>query len=80
MKNAAVIRGPMRGNRGKGYCYLAGTVNLNNNTSTLPGSLRSQNQSDAKRLIRLTVSPDQFPTVTVEIDFTGTGNSLPDRP
>ncbi len=75
VKNAAVIRGPMLGNRDSGYCYLAGTVNLNNNTTTLPGSLRNQNQSNAKRMIRVTVSPDEFPTVTVEIDFTGTGNS-----
>ncbi len=75
VKNAAVIRGPMRGNRGKGYCYLKGTVNLSNNTTTLSGSLRSQDQSNAKRTIRVTVSPDQFPTVTVEIDFTGAGNS-----
>ncbi len=70
--NSVVIRGPQAANdpsRRNGYCYLAGTLNSSATRTTLPGSLRASSLDSARRDVRITVSEDQFPTVTVEIDF-----------
>jgi Bacterial lectin len=65
--NAVGLRGP--GDGKTGYCYLAGTIPATGEASTLPGSLRGTSVNNAKRKVRVTVSPDKTPTVTVEIDF-----------
>ncbi|MFD0635575.1 hypothetical protein ACFQ9X_32530 [Catenulispora yoronensis] len=72
--NAVGLRGP--GNGQNGYCYLAASITPDASApskfrSTLPGSLRSAGTSPAAaaRTVRVTVTPDEFPTVTVEIDF-----------
>ncbi|WP_154673979.1 DUF7507 domain-containing protein [Nakamurella lactea] len=72
IKNAVVIRGPMLADRDHGYCYLAGTVNSANNGTTLPGTVGGTSLASSRRDVRITVSPDVRPTVTVEMDFTGT--------
>ncbi|CAL8973791.1 hypothetical protein PROP_01254 [Propionicimonas sp. T2.31MG-18] len=78
--NSVVIRGPQASGDPSGrtgYCYLDGTLNSSASRTTLPGSLRGptipRNSSavpnGARRDVRITVSEDRFPTVTVEIDF-----------
>jgi uncharacterized repeat protein (TIGR01451 family) len=71
--DAVSIRGP--GNGTTGYCWLAGSVAPGTTTSTLPGSLRGTGPDDASaRTVRITVSADALPLVTVDIDFrTGAG-------
>lgn len=66
--NTVTLRGPGQGQ--EGYCWL--------NTAELDGPLLHVNTdtpASARRSVRVTVSPDVLPLVTVEIDFTGTGNS-----
>ncbi|MFC4335037.1 DUF7507 domain-containing protein [Salininema proteolyticum] len=77
--NNVTLRGP--GNGTDRYCYLAGTgtteatgTDPDGNTlygSSLPGDLHvdTTDPESAKRTVRLTVSEDEFPTVTVEADF-----------
>lgn len=75
--NTVTLRGPGNGN--EGYCYLAGTgtseqvgTDPDGNKlygSTLPALLDADTLAEAKRTVRVTVSPDVRPTVTVEIDF-----------
>lgn len=75
--NTVTLRGPGKGDTG--YCYLAGTGNSTQigtdpdgnklYGSSLPGSLRDTTLAAAKRTVRVTVSEDTRPTVTVEIDF-----------
>jgi len=70
--NAVSLRGPGSGTTG--YCWLAGTVGANTGgdrfASTLPGSLRGTGADDTSRdSVRVTLSPDALPLVTVDIDF-----------
>lgn len=66
--DAVSIRGP--GDGTTGYCWLAGSVAPGTTTSTLPGSLRGTGPDDASaRTVRITVSADALPLVTVDIDF-----------
>ncbi|QIM17823.1 hypothetical protein G7066_02370 [Leucobacter coleopterorum] len=67
-RNTVTLRGP--GDGFDGYCMLATTVA--NDNSTLPGSLAGTDLATATRNVRVLVSPGDFPTVTVEIDFSGT--------
>ncbi|MCK8475673.1 DUF7507 domain-containing protein, partial [Microbacterium aurugineum] len=70
--NTVTLRGPGEGL--SGYCFLTTTASPGGG-STLPGSLRVASPAspdDAVRNARVTVSPGTFPTITVEIDFTGT--------
>ncbi|WNM25272.1 DUF7507 domain-containing protein [Demequina capsici] len=72
--NTVTLRGP--GDGTVGYCMLASTVDASG-ASTLPATLRSATGPDgALRNVRITVSPDAMPLVTVEIDFTGTGTDF----
>ncbi|KAB1881689.1 cell wall anchor protein, partial [Microbacterium maritypicum] len=71
--NTVTLRGP--GDGAEGYCFLTTTATAPTGPSTLPGSLRvgsPVNADAAVRNVRVTVSPGDFPLVTVEIDFTGT--------
>ena len=73
VSNTVTLRGPGQGV--EGYCLLETTATAPTGPSTLPGSLRvaSPPTADAAvRNVRVTVSPGDFPTVTVEIDFSGT--------
>lgn len=73
--NSVAIRGP--GDGMLGYCYLTSTSKVPSGPSTLPGKLRNATGPDAAiRTVRITVSPDQYPTITVEIDFDGGGDSF----
>jgi uncharacterized repeat protein (TIGR01451 family)/LPXTG-motif cell wall-anchored protein len=72
IKNAVVLRGPMLQDRHRGYCYLAGTVNAAATATTLPGNLAGTDLNDSRRDVRITISADVLPTVTVEMDFSGT--------
>jgi uncharacterized repeat protein (TIGR01451 family) len=72
--DTVTLRGPGQGD--DGYCYLASTITADPSApagyrTTLPGSLREQgtDPAPARRTVRVTVSPDVRPTVTVEIDF-----------
>lgn len=72
--NTVTLRGPGQGI--DGYCFLASTIaadptSPSGYTSTLPGLLRQDgpDPAPAKRTVRLTVSPESLPLVTVEIDF-----------
>lgn len=72
--NTVALRGPGQGI--DGYCFLTATIepdagNLSGQRTTLPGPLRQpgSNPETAKRTVRLTVSPEPLPLVTVEIDF-----------
>ncbi|GAA2030185.1 hypothetical protein GCM10009839_32310 [Catenulispora yoronensis] len=72
--NSVVLRGPGQGLNG--YCFLAGTVtpdpaNPPNYKTSLPGTLRADGTDPAasERTVRVTVSQDTYPMVTVEIDF-----------
>lgn len=80
VKNTVTLRGPGQGI--EGYCYLASTIAPDPSApsgyvSTLPGSLREggttpdpdADPNPAKRTVRLTVSAEPKPLVTVEIDF-----------
>ncbi|QIM17579.1 hypothetical protein G7066_00605 [Leucobacter coleopterorum] len=70
VRNTVALRGP--GDGMFGYCYLTSTAVAPSGPSTLPGSLRNATGPDAAvRNTRVTVSPDVYPTVTVEIDFDG---------
>ncbi|TFB16420.1 DUF11 domain-containing protein, partial [Microbacterium sp. 3H14] len=70
--NTVTLRGP--GDGYEGYCFLASTrLGPPGGASTLPGEIRNAvGPDEAVRNVRVTVSPDEFPVVTVEIDFTGT--------
>lgn len=65
--NAISLRGPVdaSGNANYGYCWLA-TERLND----LAGSpqLHANTLQDSERTIRITVSADEFPTVTAYVD------------
>ncbi len=68
VRNTVALRGP--GDGMFGYCYLTSTATAPGGPSTLPGQLRNATGPDAAvRNTRVTVSPDTYPTVTVEIDF-----------
>jgi uncharacterized repeat protein (TIGR01451 family) len=64
--NAVTLRGPGSGE--EGYCWLA--------TQPLPATQRLDVVTDdpaaARRNVRVTIGAEAHPTVTVEIDFTGT--------
>lgn len=69
--NNVTLRGP--GNGTSGYCYIAGTVTAGN-VSTLPGALRKTpanmaDPTDAARTVRIVISPETLPRVTVTVDF-----------
>lgn len=72
--DSVTLRGP--GQDLDQYCFMASTMRadptqVSGYSSTLPGSLRSAgtDAEAAKRAVRLTLSPDAKPLVTVEIDF-----------
>lgn len=72
--DSVTLRGP--GEDLDGYCFLASTMTADASkpsgfVTTLPGSLRSSATvpDGAARRVRLTVSPDPRPLVTVDIDF-----------
>jgi uncharacterized repeat protein (TIGR01451 family) len=71
--DTVTLRGP--GNGITEYCFLDSTIKADNSavgyTTTLPGSLRDSGTTpeNAERTVRVTVSPDAKPLVTVEIDF-----------
>lgn len=70
--NAVTVRGP--GDGGTGYCWLA-TRELDRSAQRLDASGWTSTAAllaAAQRNVRVTVSPDVRPVVTVEIDFTGT--------
>ncbi|WP_062207803.1 DUF11 domain-containing protein [Streptomyces sp. NBRC 109706] len=78
--NTVTLRGPGQGI--EGYCYLTSTITPDATApagyvSTLPGSLREQgtDPEPALRTVQITVSPDELPTVEVDIDFHD-GNGL----
>ena len=67
-----------------GYCFEGSTASIPNFAagqtcrsnppmSNLPGSLHGTSIADAKRRVRITVSPVPMSRVKVEVDFTGTG-------
>ncbi|OIV38453.1 hypothetical protein BIV57_05455 [Mangrovactinospora gilvigrisea] len=64
--NTVTLRGPGQGL--DGYCYLTSTIA--SGASTLPVNLRGTSLADAERLVDITVSPGDYPTVTVMIDGT----------
>ncbi|MGW5354727.1 DUF7507 domain-containing protein [Streptomyces sp. NPDC004031] len=72
--DTVTLRGP--GQDLNGYCFLASTITPDATqpsgyVTTLPGSLRGPGSTpdDAQRTVRISVSPDVMPLVTVEIDF-----------
>lgn len=71
--NSVTVRGPGHGH--EGYCWLA-TAQLSSATQRLDvsdsWSPEAVVREAARRNVRVTVSPDEYPTVVVEIDFTGT--------
>jgi uncharacterized repeat protein (TIGR01451 family) len=64
--NAVSLRGPGSGE--EGYCWLA--------TRTMPTTERldvvTADPAEARRSVRVTIGTEAHPSVTVEIDFTGT--------
>ncbi|QIK62523.1 DUF11 domain-containing protein [Leucobacter viscericola] len=74
VSNTVSLRGPGEGQTG--YCLLAHSAIGPSNNSLLPGNLHSATGPDnAIRNVRITVSPGTFPTVTVDIDFSGTSTN-----
>ncbi|MFI0939082.1 hypothetical protein [Streptomyces sp. NPDC021020] len=72
--DTVTLRGP--GQDLDGYCFLTSTITSDATQpsgyiTTLPGSLRGPGSTpdDAQRTVRISVSPDAKPLVTVEIDF-----------
>ncbi|MFI6645641.1 hypothetical protein [Streptomyces sp. NPDC050504] len=64
--NAVSLRGP--GDGGKGYCLLRTTAD-EAGKSTLPGQLRGTSLKDAKRTVKVVISAEKRPVVTVSLDF-----------
>ncbi|HYQ74851.1 DUF7507 domain-containing protein [Cellulomonas sp.] len=71
--NSVTVRGPGEGH--EGYCWLA-TTSLSQATQRLdvanPYGTEAAVRADARRNVRVAISTDEYPVVTVEIDFTGT--------
>ncbi|MFC1409236.1 hypothetical protein ACEZCY_10920 [Streptacidiphilus sp. N1-12] len=73
--DSVTLRGPGEGI--EGYCFLDSTMRLSpgippSYVTTLPGSLREPGVTvpdTARRTVMLTVSPDEKPLITIDIDF-----------